>query len=84
MPVARPPGVAELAASTLDRLALAPAEQLHGAVAARAFRAVGPLGFPTRALHDRIAAGVYQSIRRGLVALAPMARALGAPPGTGE
>ncbi|MHB8342196.1 MAG: alpha/beta fold hydrolase, partial [Mycobacteriales bacterium] len=51
---------------------------------ARAFRAVGPLGFPTRALHDRIAAGVYQSIRRGLVALAPMARALGAPPGTGE
>ncbi len=38
-------------------------EELHRAVAGRAFGAVGPMGAPVRLAHDAIAAGVYASVR---------------------
>ena len=42
----------EVAGEAVDRLALTPAESLHHAVAARVFRAVGPLAAPSRVIHD--------------------------------
>ena len=52
---------------------------MHGAIAGRAFAAVGPSAAPARALHDTIAAGVYGAVGAGaravgLVADAALAR----------
>ena len=44
-------------------------EQVHHAIAARAFALTGPASFPARVVHDRVATGVYAVIRgAGLVA----------------
>jgi hypothetical protein len=43
-------------------------EQLHGAVATRAWRRSGPFGAPSKLAHDAIAAGVYGCVRAGLSA----------------
>jgi hypothetical protein len=44
--------------------------EVHEAIAARAFRAVGPVGGPVRLLHDGIAAAVYHTVR-GAHAIVP-------------
>ncbi len=40
-------------------------EQVHRAVAGRAFGPVGPVGLPVRVVHDGIAQAVYGGIRSG-------------------
>ncbi len=41
------------------------AEELHGAVARRVFRATGPPGLPVRVAHDAVAGSVYAGVRAG-------------------
>jgi pimeloyl-ACP methyl ester carboxylesterase len=48
-------------------------KEMHEAIAGRAFGAIGGLGLPVRVVHDRLAAAVYEAVRR----------ALGAVPGAG-
>jgi pimeloyl-ACP methyl ester carboxylesterase len=44
-------------------------KQIHEAIAGRTFGALGGLGLPARVLHDRLAAAVYEAVRRTLGAL---------------
>src|SRR2546421_956011 len=53
----------EVAGAAVDRLALTPAESLHGAIATRVFNAVGPAATPTRFIHDGISRFVYRGLR---------------------
>lgn len=59
-------GLLEVAGEAVDRLAVTPAESLHRAVAGRVFRAVGPLGTPTRVVHDGVSRAAYRSVRGAL------------------
>lgn len=53
--------LAELAPEALDRLVVTPAEDLHRAVADRAFR-----GFrPGRVVHDAVSGAIYRGVRLG-------------------
>lgn len=73
----------EVAGDAVDRLALTPAESLHRAAATRVFRAVGPLGAPTRLIHDGVSRAVYGGVRLalrgGFHGAARMARAVPEP-----
>lgn len=42
------------------------AASMHASIAGRVFRALGPLGAPTRAVHDTIAEGVHGLVRASL------------------
>ena len=53
----------EVAGEAVDRLALTPAESLHGAIANRVFKAVGPASTPARVIHDGISRLVYRGVR---------------------
>lgn len=55
--------LAELAPETLDRLVITPAEDLHRAIADRAFRSPGAA--PVRTVHDAISGAIYRGIRLG-------------------
>src|SRR5437763_5145158 len=71
----------EVAGEAVDRLALTPAESLHHAVAARVFRAVGPLAAPSRVIHDAVSRVTYASVRLGMrVGFDGAARAASAAP----
>jgi pimeloyl-ACP methyl ester carboxylesterase len=39
---------------------------MHGGIASRTFKALGPLGVPTRLVHDGATATIYPALRRGL------------------
>jgi len=54
-----------LAPEVAERLALAPAQELHRAVAARAFAAT-PASAPVRVVHDAISTGMYAAVRAGI------------------
>jgi pimeloyl-ACP methyl ester carboxylesterase len=41
-------------------------KEMHEAIAGRAFRAVGPMGAPVRAVHDRIAGVMYGAVREAI------------------
>lgn len=63
----------ETTATALVRLLVAQGQEIDGCVAAahravadRVFRALGPLGRPTRAIHDLVADGVHGAIRAAL------------------
>lgn len=60
--------VGELAGDTLGGGG-ALARDMHGAIAGRAFGALGPLGAPVRAVHDGVAGAVHRGIRAGMRAL---------------
>lgn len=45
------------------------AQDMHRAIAARAFRGVGPLAVPVRVVHDRVSRSAYSTVRAGLRAL---------------
>jgi pimeloyl-ACP methyl ester carboxylesterase len=64
-----------LAGEVADRLAAAPAQTLHAAIAARAFQAAGPAAAPVQAIHDAIADAAYASVRTGVRAGARLAAA---------
>ncbi len=72
------------AGDTVDRLATTPAQQLHAAIADRAFSRLGPAALPARTLHDGISTAVYAGVRAGVktgaVAGAIVAKARGADP----
>jgi pimeloyl-ACP methyl ester carboxylesterase len=53
----------EVAGEAVDRLVLTPAESLHGAIANRVFKSVGPASAPTRIIHDGITRLVYRGLR---------------------
>jgi pimeloyl-ACP methyl ester carboxylesterase len=40
--------------------------EMHGGIASRTFKALGPLGVPTRLVHDGATATIYPALRRGL------------------
>jgi hypothetical protein len=61
--------VIALAPDVAERLVLTPAQELHRAIAARAFRAT-PASAPMRLLHDAISTGVYGAVRGGLAGAA--------------
>ena len=42
------------------------AASMHASIAGRVFRALGPLGAPTRAVHDTVAEGVHGLVRASL------------------
>jgi hypothetical protein len=56
-------GLAEIAADALDVTVMAPAEQMHEAIAKRVFRRVGPGAESVRVVHDGIASSVYAAVR---------------------
>jgi pimeloyl-ACP methyl ester carboxylesterase len=41
---------------------------MHEGIASRTFKALGPLGVPTRLVHDRATAAIYPAVRRALAA----------------
>jgi pimeloyl-ACP methyl ester carboxylesterase len=53
-------------------------QEVHDAVAGRAFGAVGPVAAPARAVHDVVAAGVHAAVRTGLAGGARLAGGAGA------
>ena len=44
------------------------AGDMHEGIASRTFNALGPLGWPTRVLHDTASATIYAAVRRALAA----------------
>src|SRR5919201_2947039 len=44
------------------------AGEMHEGIASRTFKALGPLGWPTRIVHDKARASIYSAVRRGLAA----------------
>lgn len=42
--------------------------EMHEGIASRTFRALGPLGVPTRLVHERATGAIYPAIRRALAA----------------
>src|SRR4051812_36679015 len=40
--------------------------EVHAAISARVFRAVGPVGAPVRVWHNTVARGTYEAVRGGL------------------
>ncbi len=65
-------------ALVVERL-VQPVEGMHRVISARAFRYVGAVGGPVRAVHDTLVGGVYSSIRRGAGLLGAGVGALLAP-----
>jgi pimeloyl-ACP methyl ester carboxylesterase len=57
----------EMAADTIDRLAITPAQQLHMGIARRVFNAVGVASTPTRLAHDRLSTSAYAVTRTAVV-----------------
>lgn len=57
--------LAEIAGETIDRLALAPAQSLHAAIAGRVFRNT-PASQPVRAVHDAVAGTIWGAARATL------------------
>ncbi len=53
----------EVGGDAFDRLVVGTTESLHGAVAGRVFRSIGPLAAPTRYVHDRAASTAYTAVR---------------------
>lgn len=43
-------------------------KEMHEGIASRTFRALGPLGLPTRLVHDRATDTIYPALRKGLAA----------------
>src|SRR5436309_7432048 len=41
---------------------------MHGGIASRTFKALGPLGWPTRVVHDKATATIYPAVKRALAA----------------
>jgi pimeloyl-ACP methyl ester carboxylesterase len=68
------------------RGAAAGVQEIHGAIAERAFGAVGPGALPARALHDAVATGVYGAVRgvTGLLGQAADAGLRRRPPADGR
>src|SRR5579864_6749537 len=56
----------EIAADTIDTLAVTPAQMLHQAIAQRVFDRVGVMSAPTRVAHDFVAASAYNVTRKGI------------------
>ena len=65
--------LAEVAAETIDVVAITPAQSLHRAIAQRAFGPTSPASAPARAIHDGIATVLYEGTRRATVAAAAAA-----------
>jgi len=54
----------EVGGDAFDRLVIGTTESLHNAVAGRVFRSIGPLGGPSRYVHDRAATVTYTAVRK--------------------
>jgi pimeloyl-ACP methyl ester carboxylesterase len=65
--------LAEVAAETIDALAITPAQSLHRAIARRAFGPTSPASAPARAVHDSVATALYDGTRRATVAAGALA-----------
>ncbi|HET9780535.1 MAG TPA: hypothetical protein VFR33_02055, partial [Candidatus Dormibacteraeota bacterium] len=59
-------GLVEYAGASTERLVLTPFESLHKAIASRVFSALGPIGRPTRFVHDGVAGAAYGGLRLAL------------------
>jgi pimeloyl-ACP methyl ester carboxylesterase len=84
---APPDELRSLTALAFDELGAVPGgiRGMHLAIAARAFRAVGPTAEPVRVIHDAISRGTYGAVASGAAALGAVAdvgiRARGIAPG---